>query len=187
MRHALIMLAVLLSAAPAVAQSTFPHPKIELLGAPTEWSARDVAAFAAGAASMPDALLDRLDAPIRMRRVRQACLSGIGRATQRCPTYDRDGAFLIFDMPPLQGEGRVQRLQLLTVAEREELQRRRAVVHAVMLANDRVERWSKQPAWRRINGWRASAQPFNRDIWGYSRYLGYRSAQLDFVTFAEEC
>lgn len=163
--------------------------RIELIasdGSDGDWSVEEIRAFAAGAAAVPAEMLVALDEPIRMRRIAQECLFGVGRFTEGCPTYDDDGNFLIYDVPPIQGEGPVERLARLDEAERVEIQRRRAAVHAILLAWDDEHEWSASTGWRRINGWRAAKQPFNRDLWGYSRYLGYRSPQLDLVTFAEE-
>lgn len=181
-----------ITATPAAAQTDIIEElardfRIELLSSDdATWSAAEIASLRAGAAVLPRAMIDGLEEPIRMRRIHRECLFGIGRFTEGCPTYDRDDNFLIYDAPPIQGEGPVERLAPLDAAAREDIQRRRAAVHAVMLAWDDEHEWSKARQWRRINGWRAAKQPFNRDLWGYSRYLGYRSPQLDLVTFAED-
>lgn len=155
-------------------------------GGSGEWRAEELSAIRAGAAALPTFIIDQLAGPIRLRRVHQPCLFGMGRYTQGCPTYDDDGNFLIYDLPPIQGEGPVQRLTPLNAAERAQIQYRRAAVHAIVLAFDQDAKWSQERRWKEINGWRTSKQPFNRDLWAYSRYLGYRSPRLDLVTFAEE-
>ncbi len=150
------------------------------------WSVAEIGALHRGADALPPAMFAALEEPIVLRRRNHSCLFGVGRGTSGCPTRDRDGAFLIYDVPPLQGEGPVETLAPLNAAQRTEIQRRRAVVHAVMLAFDERVEWSEDERWRGINGWRSRRQAMNRDPWGYSRYLGARSPRLDLVTFAEE-
>ena len=150
------------------------------------WTSQDISSLRAGASAVPPAMREGLPADVRIKRVAHQCLFGVGRFTEHCPTYDDDGNFLLYDMPPIQGEGPVERLAPLNASERADIQRRRAAVHAIALAWDAEHAWSKRKQWRRISGWRTAHQPFNRDLHGYSRYLGYRSAKLDFVTFLEE-
>jgi hypothetical protein len=162
------------------------HRLIPIAEPDVEWTTEELIALERGAAALPRAIVDELDEPIEIRRVHHACLFGVGRFTEGCPTFDRKGRFLLYDVPPLQGEGPVRRLAPLDEQERFEIQRRRAAVHAIMLAFDDEMEWSDSDRWRAINGWRNRRQPFNRDVWGYSRYLGNRSPRLDLVTFAEE-
>ncbi len=154
--------------------------------APAAWEGDHVADLLAG--------LDALPAPIAaaargvtLRRARRACLFGSGRYSDDCPTFDRDGAFFVYDVPPVQGQGAVRTLEALNEVERVRLQRRRAAVHLAIARYDLENRWSSRRRWLMINSWDSSGSvPYNTDPWGYSRYLGRRSAHLDLVTFAEE-
>lgn len=157
-----------------------------LYEADTTWTLEEVRALERGAEALPAAMIAALEEPTFIRRVHHGCLFGIGRDTSGCPTYDDDGNFLLYDLPPLQGEGPVMRLAPLEQEERDEIQRRRAVVHALVRAYDEISRWSDSKRWRSINGWRSRRQAMNRDTWGFSRYYGARSPRSDLVTFAEE-
>lgn len=83
--------------------------------------------------------------------------------------------------------------EALDAPQRRKLWRARALVHAVLSRWDAVERWSLDPRWRRANGW---LLPFERPLTlgeralnhartAFARARGQRSAQLDFLTFAE--
>lgn len=151
----------------------------------SQWKPEELMALERGAAAVPRIIVDGLPQTVRMRRVHRTCLFGVGRYTKGCPTYDRRGNFLVYDLPPLQGEGPVMRLKPLNADERAEIQYRRAAVHAIFSAFDEEHEWSDDPRWRAINGWRSRRQAMNRDMWGFSRYLGSRTPSLDLVTFAE--
>lgn len=110
----------------------------------------------------------------------------MGRYSEACPTWDDEGRFLLYDVPPLQGEGPVWRLERLERDERVAVQRQRAIVHAFMSKWDEKVAWSDLRAWRSINGWTLKTDPQNVYRWGYSRFMGERSPHLDFVTFTEE-
>lgn len=145
----------------------------------------ELADIEAGARAVPARLRDAVG-PVRFRRVRRPCLYGMGRYSSACPTWDDEGRFLIYDVPPLQGEGPVWRLQQLDRSERVSVQRQRAVVHAFVSKWDEEAKWSDEPIWRMINGWTQKTDPQNVYRWGYSRFMGQRSPRLDLVTFAEE-
>lgn len=156
--------------------------------APDRWSNADLNSVLRGAESVPVELWDTVDEPVVLEYVDQPCLFSMGRYNERCPTFGDDGRrFFIYDAPPPAGEGDVERLALLSKSEQRDIQLRRAIVHLVMVYADDHFQWSDHWRWQAINGWRGGAdQPLNRNPAGYSRYLGMRSAHLDFVTFAEE-
>ncbi len=145
----------------------------------------EVESFLRGAESMPRSFFRTLGKPLRLKRVSKPCIFGVGRSNKGCPSFDKNGAFLIYDLPPIQGTGPVERYDQLDQKEQEDLQRRRAIVHAVFLQNSSLNKWSEEPAWRNINGWTSTRSALNRDPWGFSRYLGAVSPKLDLVTFAE--
>lgn len=152
------------------------------------WSSRDRTSLIRGAESVPQAIRTAVG-PISLDRARGRCPFAMGAYNRTCPTYasDEGRAFLIYEPLPIQGQGPPTRLRDLNPRELRDLLLRRAVVHAFIAAADKRWEWSAEPRWRRLNFWRAGTeQAFNRDPWGYSRYLGMRSAHLDLVTFAEE-
>ena len=153
------------------------------------WRQGELEAMERGLEAMPLSLLpDSALAPPRVERRREACLFGIGRDTRGCETFSEDGlTFYVYTLPPVQGEGATRTLRWLDEAERAELWRARAMVHLLARQADQRFGWSQTRRWRQINGWnRRGGRAFNRDPWGYSRYLGQRSAEDDLVTFAEE-
>lgn len=153
---------------------------------PEAWAGDHVEDLLAGLDALP-APIAQAARGVTIRRVRKPCLFGSGRYSSACPTFAPDGAFLVYDAPPLQGQGAVRTFEALDGEERVRLQRRRAAVHLAMARYDAEHGWSRTRRWRMINSWDgAGAVPYNTDPWGYSRYLGRRSAHLDLVTFAEE-
>ncbi|RDV37518.1 DUF4105 domain-containing protein [Bradymonadaceae bacterium TMQ3] len=159
-----------------------------IVDTPERWQPDDIAALIRGARALPETLFEQLQRqPVRLVRRRQACLYGMGRYSERCPTFGDDGrVFYIYDSPPLLGEGPVEEYAVLRAEEQRELQLRRAVVHLVMVLEDRARGWSNTFDWQQVNGWHAALRgPHNQDVWGYARPMGMRSAHLDFVTFAE--
>jgi hypothetical protein len=86
------------------------------------------------------------------------------------------------------------RLERLSPALREELWRRRAIVHAVIERFDQHFLWSRRERWRDINGWvhplerlfTVQEEALNRYAWAYSRERGMDSSAEDLATFAEE-
>ncbi|MFU8802897.1 MAG: DUF4105 domain-containing protein [Bradymonadaceae bacterium] len=155
---------------------------------PVAWHPEEVASLRAGAMSVPAGVWDSLGRPVFVERSSKTCLFGLGRYNRSCPSFDRNKeTFYLYEIPAIQGEGSLEILALLTAAEQRDLQRRRAMVHLAISLADEEKGWSKGRAWRSINGWpRGRGAPLNLDVWGYSRYLGMRSAHLDLVTFAEE-
>lgn len=145
----------------------------------------EVQSFIKGARSLPRSYFRTLGKPLRVKRISKSCIFGIGRSNKGCPTFDKDGKFLIYNLPPIQGTGPVQRYDQLNQSERIDLQRRRAIVHAIFLSNPALHEWSDEPTWRNINGWSSKQSVLNRDPWGFSRYLGANNPKLDLVTFAE--
>lgn len=159
-----------------------------LVDTPSRWQPEEIAALVRGARALPDPLFERLRRrPVRLVREQHACLFGMGRYSEACPTFGDDArTFYIYESPPLLGEGPVQEYALLRAEEQRELQLRRAVVHLVMALEDRARGWSETFAWQQVNGWHVAMRgPHNQDVWGYARPMGMRSAHLDFVTFAE--
>jgi hypothetical protein len=152
---------------------------------PQAFARDELADLHAGAMAVPD-FIREVVGQVTVRRVPRPCLFGMGRYSEACPTWSDDGEFLLYDVPPLQGEGPVWRLQPLTRPERIAVQRRRAIVHAFMSKWDNEIDWSSERAWRAINGWTLKTDPQNVYRWGYSRFMGKRSPHLDLVTFAEE-
>lgn len=86
------------------------------------------------------------------------------------------------------------RLERLSPAQREELWRERAIVHAVLERWNDALRWSRRDEWKRITGWldrferfmTFREEPLNRYPWAYSRAGGMSSSAEDLLTFAEE-
>lgn len=156
------------------------------------WEAGEIRSIRKGAEAMPGEVWGALRAargrPVFIERSGETCLLGMGRYTRACPSFDRDKeTFYLYEMPPVQGEGPIESLAILTVEEQRDVQRRRAVVHLAMSLLDEERGWSQRSAWRSINGWPSGrGDALNIDGWGYSHYLGTRSAHLDLVTFAEE-
>lgn len=157
------------------------------LAEPGKWTAQEVQDLLLGAQALP-AFMSKATHDVTFKRVRRSCLYGMGRYNKRCPTFqDNQQTFYIYDTPPIQGEGATRKLRALNQKERTSIQRQRAVVHALVYLYDVKHDWSGDKRWKLINTWKGKQeQPFNLDIWGYSRYLGIRSARLDLVTFAEE-
>ncbi len=155
---------------------------------PQRWSPADLESVLRGAQALPRAAWEFVDGPVTLEYVEQRCLFSMGRYGETCPTFAEGyGRFFIYDEAPLRGEGPVDRLAVLDAEEQRDIQVRRAIVHLVMVHLDREFGWSSGRAWSSINGWSSSAnRPLNEDPWGYSRYLGMRSAHLDLVTFGEE-
>lgn len=155
---------------------------------PQRWREQDLQSVLKGAEAMPAALWQALKGPHRVEYVERPCLFGMGRYNESCPTFGEDGRFFIYDSVPVIGEGPVETQAILSLAEQRDLQVRRAVVHMAMAQVDELAQWSQDPWWRSINSWprRPGRPAMNMDPWGYSRYLGMRSAHLDLVTFAEE-
>ncbi len=153
------------------------------------WSPQELAALARGAQALP-AEVRAVVGPIWFSRVHHACPFAMGAYNRTCPTYateDGQRVFVVYDSLSVQGQGPPTRLAALNDAEQRDLLVRRAVVHAFIGALEQQQRWSDDEQWRRLDFWRPGVeQPFNRDPWGYSRYLGMQSPQLDLVTFAEE-
>jgi hypothetical protein len=161
--------------------------EFDLVAAPGLWQPGELDDLAAAARAIPRGLWRHVPKTTLVRR-RNQCMAGVGRYNEVCKTFDKDKkSFFFYDMPPFQGEGSARRLEPLTRGERERVQRRRGLVHLVMVHVDHKLKWSEGRAWRAINGWKdEDEQPFNLDLWAYSRYLGMRSPHLDLVTFAEE-
>lgn len=113
---------------------------------------------------------------------------GMGDGNDDAPTWV-DGSFQLYGFLDAPNEPERWREEGLSHDEREKLWWRRALVHAVMKKQDDVQRWSDRTAWRRMSGWSRGVtgdSAANTYAGGYSRTLGMQSAQLDFVTFAEE-
>lgn len=155
---------------------------------PDRWEAADLESLARGAATLPPVTWEKIEGPIRIEYGERRCMFSMGRYNERCPTFGDDRRhWFIYDPAPLHGKGPVARLEMLTAEEQRDIQLRRAVVHLAMIDLDDSFGWSEQSRWRTINGWSdGSDEPLNNDPWGYSRYLGMRSARLDLATFAEE-
>lgn len=152
------------------------------------WDIADLHSVLRGAKAIPGAVWDLIDRPVAVEYVARDCLFGVGRYNNRCPTFGDDVYhFFLYDSPPVVGEGSMERLQILDRSEQRDLQVRRGIVHLAIYHLDRTLGWSDARRWRTINGWPPDAKnALNHDPWGYSRYLGMRSARLDLVTFAEE-
>lgn len=153
-----------------------------------EWSDADRASLAAGVQAVPQPIRDAVGA-VRFARISRNCPFAIGVYNKSCPTFatvDRTRTFFVYDGVQVHGDGPPTRLRGLNEVELRDVLVRRAAVHAYLAEFDRAAKWSEHPRWRQLNFWREQDQPFNRDAWGYSRYLGMRSAHLDLVTFAEE-
>lgn len=159
-----------------------------LVEEPQRWDERDLRSLLKGAEAVPVELWQALAGPHRVEYVARPCLFAMGRYSESCPTFGEDGRFFIYDSAPVAGEGPVEALAVLRREEQRDLQVRRAVVHLAMVQVDELARWSEDPWWRSINSWprRPGRPAMNQDPWGYSRYLGMRSARMDLVTFAEE-
>lgn len=155
---------------------------------PSGWDIADLRSLRQGAEALPISAWRSIDGPLTIEYIQRLCLFGMGRYNAQCPTFADGGQrFFIYDSPPIFGEGAVETLEILTVEEQRDLQVRRAIVHLAMVRLDRAFGWSQNLDWRAINGWpRRRGSPLNQDPWGYSRFLGMRSAHLDLVTFAEE-
>ncbi len=154
---------------------------------PERWEEGALESLYRGASTVPEALWESFEESPRVAYVERECHFSMGRYTERCPTFDEEGAFLIYEAAPLVGEGPMERLAMLNREEQRDLQLRRAMVHLAVGAADERHQWSAEPNWRAINGWPADSDRVrNRDPWGFSRYLGMRSSHLDLVTFAEE-
>lgn len=165
-------------------ESLYQRHKIELDYSPL-FTKEEVTSFLKGAQSLPRSYFRTLGKPIILRRISKPCIFGIGRSNKGCPTFDDDGKFLIYDLPPVQGIGPVERYDQLDETERVDLQRRRAIVHAMFISNPSLSKWADEPTWRNINGWTSERSALNRDPWGFSRYLGATNPKLDLLTFAE--
>ncbi len=155
---------------------------------PARWEVVDLHSVLRGAEALPTAAWRILEGPLVMEYRAQPCLFAMGRYNERCPTFGESRThFYIYDSPPIQGEGPVETLSILTGEEQRDLQVRRAVIHMAMVQLDRNMGWSSTAEWRSINSWpKRRGTALNMDPWGYSRYLGMHSAHLDLVTFSEE-
>ena len=150
------------------------------------WTPDDLRHVVDGVESMPP-FLRASPRPLTLERKRRACLAGMGRYNDTCPTFSSKGdVFYLYDVPAVQGEGATRKLRALTRTERAQLVRRRSVIHALVALHDQKKKWSEQDRWRMINSWKSETSPFNDDSWAFSRYLGSRSPHMDLVTFAEE-
>lgn len=158
--------------------------KIEIIKS-SAFTADDIRSFIKGAEALPRFFFYEIGKPIRFRRVLKPCLFGSGRDNKNCPSFGPKGAFLIYDLPPVQGEGPVERYDQLTLKEAIDLQRRRSVAHVFLVKIDEKLKWSETRNWRIINGWKNETEPENQDPWGYSRYLGATSSRYDLITFGE--
>ncbi|TXD34422.1 DUF4105 domain-containing protein [Lujinxingia vulgaris] len=159
-----------------------------IVAAPDAWHPGELAILLKGADALPRALFAQLrQKPVRLVRRNTACLYGVGRYSESCPTFGKKHReFYIYESPPLLGEGPVEEYAVLTREEQRELQLRRAVVHLAMTLEDRARGWSEDARWQQVNGWHLALRgPHNQDVWGYARPMGMRSAHLDLVTFAE--
>ncbi len=154
--------------------------------ASSSWSAAELETIAAALESLPAILLPTTDEPLRLARVEQPCLFGIGRYNTTCPTFADDGTFFLFEPVFLQNSTLGSDLEALTKEERLSLVRKRAVTHALMVRADKRHKWSETHHWRQINGWdRSGSRAQNRNPDGFLRPQGQRSAHLDLVTSAE--
>jgi hypothetical protein len=203
-RSAPLLVAALLTLSSATAHAAAPDPawpadhperaaidtlasQYNLVAIPGLWQPGELSELARAAQAVPKGLWPYVPT-VKLIRKRNQCMAGIGLYNSICPTFNKSGdTFYFYDMPPFQGEGSARRLEPLTKVERERLQRRRGLIHLVFAFADKKLGWSKTRAWRAINGWKDEhEQPFNLDLWAYSRYLGLRGPHYDLVTFAEE-
>lgn len=152
----------------------------------SSWSVVELQSIAAALDSLPALLLPTSDEPLRLARVEQPCLFGIGRYNATCPTFADDGTFFLFDPVFLQNNNLGSDLEVLTEEERLALVRKRALTHALMVRADTRHKWSETHRWRQINGWdRSGSRAQNRNPDGFLRPQGQHSAHMDLVTSAE--
>lgn len=195
-RFAAVFLGLLFVAAPSWAASGASQDEIaqqlrddyQIIVAPSAaWRATDLGAIRDGAAAMPRAFFNALDAPLRIERRPQKCLFAQGRYDEACPTFSEDErTFYMYEPAAVSPKILARVMPGLNPAQRRALFYQRAIVHLVVAKLDQKMAWSQAPRWQKINGWEDDDDPLNQDWWGYSRPIGRRSAHLNLVTFAEE-
>jgi hypothetical protein len=145
----------------------------------------DLAAFTRGLAALPAPYRRVPSGRIRLVLDATAAPTATGIAE---PEWSGDDFLLT-----LQSGHVTFRDETLTPTARTALWRSRALIHALLARWDDVHHWSRDPRWRRINGW---ILPFERPLslaehalnearTAYARPRGQLSSRLDFLTFAE--
>jgi hypothetical protein len=146
-----------------------------------------------GLAALPEGLREFPGGPLELELHSMPAPFGMGNA--ELPEWTQGHRrFHLYGFAP-DGERRASwRLEELTADERTRLWRQRAVVHAVMQRWEDVHHFSRRRAWKSLNGWLGALErPFtwseralNLADAAYSRKRGQQSAELDWLTFAEE-
>ncbi len=137
-------------------------------------TAADLEALADGLSSLPPRLRDFPGGPLEVDVAAAPCPRGLVE-----PEW-LEGRFQLCAFAPVES----WREEALTLDERRQLWRRRAVVHAVITRWDEARGWSATASWRSINGWTDDG-PANLSPFAMARTRGAASARLDLATFAE--
>lgn len=166
---------------------------ISLAGEP--WPDELVDDLAAGLEALPEPFRRSPGKPLTLELHPEPSALGMGDGSPKRPEWtDGLARFHLYAFEDTTEPRAAFRLENLTLAQKQSLWRRRAIVHAVIRRWDAQNKWSDEEEWRRIVGW---LSPFDRPLtfttrplidypWAFSRARGMESPALDLATFAEE-
>jgi hypothetical protein len=127
----------------------------------------------AGLQALPEPARAFPGGPLEIRLRAAPAPLGMGDGSRARPEWEGGRRrFVLYGYQPPDDDLRATyRLEGLDAAERERLWRRRALVHAVLARWDEARRWSRQPAFRRLTGWKSARRPGNDWAWIEARLL----------------